>query len=107
MPPRVSKATALSLCAPAAIVCHSEAKLQNVVVIEIADTGGGIPPEVQERLFDPFFTTKSAGTGSVSPSQCASSSGMAALCSFKPRRGGERPSGSSYHYPSVLVRLFR
>jgi signal transduction histidine kinase len=34
-----------------------------VVVLEIADTGSGIPPEVQKRLFDPFFTTKENGTG--------------------------------------------
>ncbi len=34
-----------------------------VVVIEVADTGKGIPPEVQRRLFDPFFTTKAGGTG--------------------------------------------
>lgn len=34
-----------------------------VLVLEIADTGSGIPPEVQKRLFDPFFTTKEAGTG--------------------------------------------
>jgi signal transduction histidine kinase len=33
------------------------------VVIDVADTGKGIPPEVQKRLFDPFFTTKEAGTG--------------------------------------------
>lgn len=33
------------------------------VVLEIADTGSGIPPEVQKRLFDPFFTTKESGTG--------------------------------------------
>lgn len=33
------------------------------VVMEIADTGSGIPPEVQKRLFDPFFTTKENGTG--------------------------------------------
>lgn len=33
------------------------------VVIEIADTGKGMPLEVQKRLFDPFFTTKEKGTG--------------------------------------------
>lgn len=35
----------------------------NVVVIDICDTGKGMPPEVQKRLFDPFFTTKEKGTG--------------------------------------------
>lgn len=38
-------------------------KETNVVVLEVADTGKGIPPEVEKRLFDPFFTTKSSGTG--------------------------------------------
>jgi len=33
------------------------------VVIEITDTGKGMPPEVTKRLFDPFFTTKEKGTG--------------------------------------------
>jgi signal transduction histidine kinase len=35
----------------------------DVVILEVADTGGGIPPEVEKRLFDPFFTTKENGTG--------------------------------------------
>lgn len=33
------------------------------VILEVEDTGKGIPPEVQQRLFDPFFTTKPSGTG--------------------------------------------
>ena len=34
-----------------------------VVILQVIDTGKGIPLKVQERLFDPFFTTKEAGTG--------------------------------------------
>jgi len=34
------------------------------VVIEIGDTGPGMPPEVAARAFEPFYTTKEAGKGS-------------------------------------------
>jgi CheY-like chemotaxis protein/signal transduction histidine kinase len=33
------------------------------VVVDVADTGHGMPPEVVARLFTPFFTTKPAGVG--------------------------------------------
>ncbi len=33
------------------------------VVLEIADTGTGMPPDVAARAFDPFFTTKDEGKG--------------------------------------------
>jgi signal transduction histidine kinase len=32
-------------------------------VLEIEDTGVGIPEEVRSRMFEPFFTTKASGTG--------------------------------------------
>ena len=33
------------------------------VVVEIADDGPGMPPDVQARAFEPFFTTKDIGKG--------------------------------------------
>ncbi len=35
----------------------------NGVVVEIGDTGPGIPPAVKGRIFDAFFTTKPIGVG--------------------------------------------
>ena len=33
------------------------------VLVEIGDTGSGLPPDVQARAFEPFFTTKDVGKG--------------------------------------------
>lgn len=38
--------------------------VDDVVRIVIADTGGGIPESIQDRVFDQFFTTKEVGRGS-------------------------------------------
>lgn len=41
----------------------STRKEKQHVIVSIADTGPGIPPEVREKIFDPFFTTKEVGEG--------------------------------------------
>ncbi len=33
------------------------------LLVEFADTGPGIPPDIQDRVFEPFFTTKPVGLG--------------------------------------------
>ncbi len=42
------------------LTCRLEGEL---LLVEIWDTGPGIPPELQDRIFEPFFTTKAPGQG--------------------------------------------
>jgi signal transduction histidine kinase len=42
---------------------RAKENLEDAIVLEVEDTGTGIPPEVQDKLFDPFFSTKEDGTG--------------------------------------------
>jgi signal transduction histidine kinase len=42
------------------LVCRLEA---DMLLVEIWDSGRGIPPEIQDRIFEPFFTTKPPGLG--------------------------------------------
>jgi CheY-like chemotaxis protein len=37
--------------------------VHDYIKLVVADTGCGIPPEVQPRIFEPFFTTKEQGKG--------------------------------------------
>jgi signal transduction histidine kinase len=44
--------------------CEENVSNAQVVVIDIADNGSGLAPEVADRLFQPFVTTKPMGEGS-------------------------------------------
>ena len=53
---RVSRAEAMSLG-------YTVAPEGEYALIEVSDTGPGIPPEVMTKMFEPFFTTKALGEG--------------------------------------------
>jgi signal transduction histidine kinase len=42
------------------LTCQQEGEM---LLVEVWDTGRGIPAELQDRVFEPFFTTKAPGQG--------------------------------------------
>ena len=45
------------------VAAHSDLAPGDYALIEVSDTGTGIPPEMLNHIFDPFFTTKEQGKG--------------------------------------------
>jgi PAS domain S-box-containing protein len=45
------------------LITISTRREDDLAVIRIRDTGGGIPPAIRAKVFDPFFTTKPVGKG--------------------------------------------
>lgn len=71
------------------------------VVVEVSDTGSGIPEEKIDRIFDPFFTTKEPGKGT--------GLGLHTVHTLVNRAGGEisvtsDPTGSTFQVrlPAVV-----
>jgi PAS domain S-box-containing protein len=61
---RLSLSTFFTRLAEAMDANESVIPAGNYVVIEVADTGTGIAPEILGRIFDPYFTTKPLGVKS-------------------------------------------
>lgn len=63
------------------IATHSRGGEDNSCnVVQIRDTGGGIPDEIRARIFEPLFTTKPVGTGT--------GLGLSTIQAILDRRGG-------------------
>ncbi len=45
------------------VIRLSTARKNSKIVVEVCDSGAGIPEQIREKIFDPFFTTKKVGQG--------------------------------------------
>jgi PAS domain S-box-containing protein len=60
---QLSVATSVATVADRIARLHGADKGGTFFVVEVSDTGEGIPGEILDRIFDPFFTTKEIGKG--------------------------------------------
>lgn len=72
-------------------------KMENIVVIQVEDTGCGISKKNIDKIFDPFFTTKKAGKGT--------GLGLAVIYGIIKRQGGEIEVESSLGNGSIFTIL--
>ncbi len=60
---RLTVETADATLDASALPAQSDAKPGAYVMLSVADSGVGMPPEVRARIFEPYFTTKDVGKG--------------------------------------------
>jgi PAS domain S-box-containing protein len=60
---RLTIATKTDILDAAYAAEHNDVESGRYVVVEVSDTGTGMPPEIVARIFEPFYTTKAPGSG--------------------------------------------
>lgn len=77
---------------------YSEAPSLGAALIDVTDTGTGIPQEILDRVFEPFFTTKPQGEGT--------GLGLSTVFGIITQAGGhvivESPPGKGAHFQLFL-----